>query len=136
LIDDEVPKSFALFIGHVCGVVAVGMVALSVFAIWSFYLKPSGQLFIASVVVIGLSGLFWRWAGALTGFWDTQGRLAVPRLVYSGLGAVLVAAIALRVAFAFVSPPTSVGEGSLFLIGVSCCAVFVYLCYLAYNRFG
>ena len=34
-MNDEVPKSFALVVGHVCGVIAVGMVALSAFAIWT-----------------------------------------------------------------------------------------------------
>ena len=135
MIDDEVPKSFALAVGHVCGVIAVGMVALSVFAISSFYQKPSVALFVVTAIAFALSGLFLRWAGALTGFWDTRGRLAVPKLVYSALGALFVAVIVLRIAFAVASPPASVADGSLFLIGIACAAALAYCCYLAYNRF-
>jgi hypothetical protein len=134
-LNDEVPKSFALVVGHVCGVIAVGMVALSAFAVWTFLQKPSAPLFVVTLIGTGMAGLFLRWAGALTGFWDTRGRLSVSKLVYSGLGVLLLAAILLQVTLAFAALPKSLADASLLVVGGSSGVALVYLCYLAYHRF-
>ena len=135
MVDDEVPQSFASAIGHVCGVAAVGMTTLNLFGIWSLAHKPTVPLFVLVTIGIGLASLMFRWAGALTGFWDTRGRLAVPKLVYSILGAIFVAATILSVGLAIATPPASVDEGLMTVVGVSGGASIAYLCYLAYHRF-
>lgn len=135
MVDDEVPKSFARAIGHVCGVVAVGMTASSLFGIWSLAHKASLPVFVLVAIGIGLAALMFRWAGALTGFWDTRGRLAVPKLVYLILGAVFVAVTLLTLGLAIAMPPASVDEGLMTVIGVSSGTAIAYLCYLAYQRF-
>ena len=135
MIDDEVPKSFARVIGHVCGVIAVGMTALSFFGMWAFASKPTLPLLCAVAGGVALSLLMFRWAGSLTGFWDTRGKLAVPKFVYSSFGALLVAFTFVSVALAIARPPTSVGEGTMTVIGVSSGFAMTYLCYLAYRRF-
>ncbi len=135
MVDDEVPKSFASAIGHVCGVVAVGMTTLSLFGIWSLAQKPTVPLFVLVTIGIGLASLMFRWAGALTGLWDTRGRLAVPKLVYSMFGAVFVAMTLLCVGLAVAKPPMSLDEGLMTVVGVSSGAAIAYLCYLAYHRF-
>jgi hypothetical protein len=135
VIDDEVPKPFASVIGHVCGVIAVGMTALSAFAIWTLAHKPTGPGLLFVSVCVGVALLMFRWAGALTGFWDTRGRLAVSKFVYSALGVVFVAIVALSVRLAVLKPPATVGEGLPVVIGVCSGGAMVYLCYLAYRRF-
>ncbi len=92
MTDDEVPPALRAVIGHVCGVVAVGMAALSAFFIWALVqpvlvATPGARVDLA----VGLTVLFFRWAGALTGYWNTRGRLAVPKMVYAFLGAAFVA---------------------------------------------
>lgn len=135
MVDDEVPKSFASAIGHVCGVVAVGMTTLSLFGVWSLAHKPTVPLAVLVTIGIALAMLMFRWAGALTGLWDTRGRLAVPKLVYSILGAIFVAATILSLGLAIATPPASVDEGLTTIVGVSGGASMAYLCYLAYHRF-
>jgi hypothetical protein len=135
VVDDEVPKSFASVIGHVCGVIAVGMTALGLLAIWTLAHKPTvaGGFFVA--VCVGVAMLMYRWAGALTGFWDTRGRLAVPKFVYSTLGAVFIAIIAVSVRLVVVKPPATVVEGLPTVVGLCSGVALTYLCYLAYRRF-
>lgn len=135
MIDDEVPKPFASVIGHVCGVIAVGMTALSAFAIWTLAHKPTvlGLFFVS--VCVGVALLMYRWAGALTGFWDTRGRLAVSKYVYSAIGVVFVAIVAISVRLVIMKPPASVEEGLPVIIGVCSGLAMAYLCYLAYRRF-
>ena len=135
MIDDEVPKPFASVIGHVCGVIAVGMTALSLFAIWTLVHKPTvpGLFFVS--VCVGLALLMYRWAGALTGFWDTRGRLAVSKFVYSALGVVFFAIVAISVRLAVLEPPATVEEGLPLMLGVCSGGAIVYLCFLAYRRF-
>lgn len=135
MIDDEVPKPFASVIGHVCGVIAVGMTALSLFAVWTFVHQPTTPVLLGSAICVGLSLLMFRWAGSLIGFWDTRGRLAVPKLVYSMLGAFFVGVMIVSVRLAVARPPTSVGEGLPMVIGVFSGVALIYLCYLAYRRF-
>jgi hypothetical protein len=135
VIDDEIPKSFARVIGHACGAIAVGLTASSLFGMWAFAHKPTLPLLLAVVGCTGLSLLMFRWAGALTGFWDTRGKLAVPKFVYSAFGALLVAFTVLCVALAVARPPASIGEGMTTVIGVSSGIAMTYLCYLAYHRF-
>ena len=88
--DDEVPPGIASVFGHVCGVIAVGMAVLSALGVWALVHRFSWQLLVFESISIGLTVLMFRWAGALTGYWDTRGRLAVPRVVYAFLGAVFV----------------------------------------------
>jgi len=135
VIDDEVPESFARVIGHVCGVVAVGMTASTLFGIWALARKPTvaGLFFVATGVALAL--LMYRWAGALTGFWDTRGRLAVPKVVYSAMGVLFVAAGILWVGVSVARPPTSVDAGLVLVAGVASSLSISYLCYLAYRRF-
>ena len=49
----------------------------------------------------------YRWAGALTGFWDTRGRLAVSKIVYSVIGVVFVATGVLSVGLSVERPATN-----------------------------
>ena len=57
MIDDEVPKSFASVIGHVCGVIAVGMTASTLFGVWALARKPTvaGFFFVSTAVALGVS---------------------------------------------------------------------------------
>jgi len=135
VIDDEVSKSFASVIGHVCGVIAVGMTASTLFGIGALARKPTvaGLFFVSTSVAVAL--LMYRWAGALTGFWETRGRLAVPKVVYSVIGALFVAAGILSVGVSVARPPTTVDAGLLAVAGVASSLSISYLCYLAYHRF-
>jgi hypothetical protein len=135
VIDDEVPKSFASVIGHVCGVIAVGMTASTLFGIWALARKPTvaGFFFVSTAVALAL--LMYRWAGALTGFWDTRGRLAVPKIVYSIMGALFVASGVLWVGVSVARPPANLDAGLVAVAGVASSLSISYLCYLAYHRF-
>jgi hypothetical protein len=111
------------------------MTALSLFGVWAFLSKPTLPLVCAVAAGIGLSLLMFRWAGSLTGFWDTRGKLAVPKFVYSAFGALLVAFTFVCVGLAIARPPTSIEEGMTTVIGISSGIAMSYLCYLAYRRF-
>jgi hypothetical protein len=135
VIDDEVPPSVASVVGHVCGIVAVGMAALSVFGLWSLAQKLTLAGIVLEMIAIAMSLLMFRWAGALTGFWNTRGRLAVPKIVYSIFGALFAGVAVLGVAVSIVQPPRSLDAGLATVIGVACCLSVSYFCYLAYRRF-
>ena len=132
---DEIPKSVASVIGHVCGVIAVGMAALTVAVVWGAVNHRSAGASLAGLFCGGLTLLMFRWAGALTGYWDTRGRLAVSKFVYSVLGALFVVLALLGIGLMIARPPMSVGEGLSLVVGVSGSGSLAYLCYLAYRRF-
>jgi hypothetical protein len=132
---DEVPKSVASIIGHVCGVIAVAMAALGLFGVTVLFRKPSGAVLLLVALATAMTVLMVRWAGALTGYWDTRGRLAVSKFVYSLLGALFVALALLGIGLMIASPPLSVGEGLTMVIGAFGSGAMAYLCYLAYRRF-
>ena len=70
MTNDEVPKGVASAIGHVCGVIAVGMAALSVFVIVGLFHRISVAGFVIAAMCVGLTVLMFRWAGSLTGHWE------------------------------------------------------------------
>ena len=111
------------------------MAALSLFGVTVLFRKPSGAVLLLVVVAAALTVLMFRWAGALTGYWDTRGRLAVSKFVYSLLGALFVALGLLGIGLMIVRPPVSVGEGLSLVVGASGSGALAYLCYLAYRRF-
>jgi hypothetical protein len=91
IIHEEVPASAARFFGHVCGVIAVAMAAVSAWGLWHLGsgvahdgLHVGFGAFVA--FCIGLTALFFRWAGVMTGHWATHGRLSVPPSVYVAFG--------------------------------------------------
>jgi len=91
MIHEEVPAGAARFFGHVCGVIAVAMAALSGWAFWSAAVAVAhgrSSIGLAALVAVGaiLAALFFRWSGVLTGHWSTHGRLAVPPSVYAAFG--------------------------------------------------
>ena len=134
MTDDEVPPAFASIIGHVCGVIAVGMAALSAFFMWSLINRFSWQLLIFESILIGLTVLFFRWAGALTGYWNTRGRLAVPKVVYAFVGAIFVA-LGVFSLYVVTAKPMFLDEAPVFLFGLVGCGFLTYWSYLTYKRF-
>ncbi len=134
MTDDEVPPGYASIFGHACGVVAVGMAALSTFFLWMLVNRFSWQLLLLESIAIGLTVLFFRWAGALTGYWNTRGRLAVPKVVYAFLGVVFVA-IGILGLSVMVTKHVFLDEAPTFLFGLVSCGFLAYLCYLTYRRF-
>ena len=137
VIDDEVPKPFASVIGHVCGVIAVGMTALSVFAIWTLAHKPTvpGLFFVS--VCVGVSLLMYRWAGALTRFLGyARSARGVEVRLFGVRRALRRDRRHIGAAWRLCSRPQTVEEGLPVVIGVcSGSGRWLYLCYLAYRRF-
>jgi len=91
MIHQEAPAGAARFFGHVCGVIAVAMAALSGWALWSAAATVAHGRFSVGLAALGVVGavltaLFFRWSGVLTGHWSTHGRLAVPPGVYAAFG--------------------------------------------------
>ncbi len=135
MTNDEIPESVARVVGHVCGVIAVGMAALSfVFLSALVHRFTLGGLVAVTVVGI-LATLFFRWAGALTGYWDTRSRLSVPKIVYVVLAAFVGVCAALSGYLLLVDMPPSFERALALLIGVFCAVPLVYICYLATQRF-
>jgi hypothetical protein len=134
-MSDEVPRSFARFIGHVCGVCAVGMAAASAYGAWAVAHKFSTPGLLVTAVGMAIAALLFRWAGALIGYWDTSGRLAVPALVYVCFGGLSAAATLFGVFVLVVDMPTSFGKAFGLWTGVLSGVVFTYLCVLASRRF-
>jgi hypothetical protein len=135
VINDEIPKSIAVVVGHVCGVIAVGMAALSVFGVWRVAHNASLAGLISLALCTGLTLLLFRWAGALTGYWDTSGRLSVPKAVYAAFGAFFVVLTVVGVYVLAVHTPASFDSAFAILTGALGGAVLVYLCRLAVRRF-
>ncbi len=145
--DDEVPKPIASAIGHVCGVIGVAFAALSVWGIWGIWrithvrwdavsVKVALGVMLGESIAIGLTVLMFRWAGSLTGHWDTRGRLSVPKQVYAGLCALFLAMLIAAVGMIIVRPPTTLDGGLVSVFGTVSCAALAYLCYLATRRFN
>jgi hypothetical protein len=132
--NEEVPTSFARFVGHVCGVIAVAMAALS--GVGGFYIVRglfndqsgmSGIGFVAAGVAI--AWLFFRWACVLTGLARTGGRLAVPPSVYAGFGVLCVLVAGIGVYRQIVEPMAPLA--TLWnLLGIISGAVLAKLCWL------
>src|SRR6185295_10168373 len=118
-----------------CGVVAVGMAALSVFGLWQLAQKLTLAGIVLDTIAIAMSLLMFRWAGALTGFWNTRGKLAVPKFVYSMFAALFGGVAVIGVVVSIVQPPRSLDAGLVTVIGVACSISLSYFCYLAYQRF-
>jgi hypothetical protein len=135
MTDDEVPPTIASVVGHVCGVVAVGMASVTVWAIWMLVHRFNWQLLVFDSICLGLTVLLFRWAGALTGYWDTRGRLAVPKVVYAGLGVVIAAAGIGTLYVMAAKSPMYIEQVSILLISVVSCGFVAYFCYLTYKRF-
>jgi hypothetical protein len=134
MTDDEVPPVLASVIGHVCGVIAVGMAAVSVWGIWTLAHGFNWLLLVFASICLGLTVLMLRWAGALTGYWDTRGRLAVPKVVYAFLGAVFVA-LGVFSLYVMITKHVFLDEAPTFLFGLAGAGFLTYWCYLTYKRF-
>jgi hypothetical protein len=135
VVNDEIPESIARVVGHVCGVIAVVMAGLSLAGLWALVHRYTWGGLIAVTVAVGLATLFFRWAGALTGYWDTSGRLSVPKTVYVVFAAFVGVCAATSGYLLFVDMPTSFDKALTLLIGVICAVPLIYLCYLATQRF-
>jgi hypothetical protein len=133
--NDEIPETVARVVGHVCGVIAVGMAALSVLLVAGLVHKPSTAGVVLGSISIGLTALMLRWAGALTGYWNTRGRLAVPKRLYSFLGALFVGLSAMSAYLLAIGAPDSFDDALVLLVGAMSGAAVAYLCYLATQRF-
>ena len=135
MTDDEVPPAIASVVGHVCGVIAVGMAGVSVWGVWMLVHRFNGQLLVFDSICLGLTVLLFRWAGTLTGYWDTRGRLAVPKVVYAGLGAVIAAAGVGTLYVMIAKSPMYLDQASILLFSMVSCGFLTYFCYLTYKRF-
>jgi hypothetical protein len=135
MTDDEVPPAIASVIGHVCGVIAAGMAAVSVWGIWMLVHRFNWQLLVFDSICLGLTVLLFRWAGALTGYWDTRGRLAVPKVVYAGLGAVIAAAGVGTLYVMIAKSRLYLDDVPSLLFGMTSFGFVTYFCYRAYRRF-
>jgi len=133
--NDQVPSSFASVVGHVCGVIAVAMAALSLFGIWGLAHKVTLLGLVLVSLCIGLTALMFRWAGALTGHRDTQGRLSVHKVVYAALGVLFGIFTVFSLGLAIVRPPQSLDAGFVMAFGLVGGIALTYLCYLATQRF-
>lgn len=133
---DEVPKPVAAAIGHVCGVIAVGMAALGLVLICAAIVRHSAPASVGGGVCIGIATLLFRWAGALTGFWNTSGRLAVPNWVYRALGVMFAVLAAYGTGVLILQTPRSFDELFVAAMGVVSSLVLTWLCRLASQRFG
>lgn len=134
MFDEEVPASFARIVGHVCGVITVAMAALSGWGIWSLInaaFKRDLPLFglVLVLIPVGLTVLFFRWAGVLTGHWVTHGRLAVPPSIYAGFG-VLCAVMSLFGVYALIVPSAlPIGSPIVTAAGTVSSGIVAYWCY-------
>jgi hypothetical protein len=134
--NDEVPKGVASAIGHVCGVIAVGMAALSVFVIVGLLHRSSIAGFFIAGICIGLAVLMLRWAGALTGYWDTRNRLSMPAGTYQGLGSLFAGLGVVGLVLLILHPPRSLSGAVMQLVGVFSCGALSYICRRASQRFN
>lgn len=135
MTNDEVPKGVAQVIGHVCGVIAVGMAVLSLFVIVGLFHRISVTGFVMGALCVGLTVLMFRWAGSLTGYWDTRNRLSVPAGTYQGLGYFFAGLGLVGLFLLIAETPSSFDRAVIELIGVFGCGALSYLCYLASQRF-
>jgi len=135
VLDDDVPASVTRLLGHVCGVIAAAMAALSGFGIWTLISAAidhrfSGGGLLLVLLGIGITGLFFRWAGVLTGNWTTPGRLSVPTSVYAAFG-VLCAMVSLGGVYLLIATPMQPSVHPIFtLMGVLCAAALAHWCYV------
>ena len=135
MTNDEVPKSFATFVGHVCGVFAAAMAAACGYGIWRLAHKFTLGALVAIAIGIAIAALLFRWAGALTGYWDTSGRLSVPAWIYIVFGG-LSASLSLFVGYLLiVDMPTSFLTAFVMWAGVLSGIALSYLCVLGAKRF-
>lgn len=135
MTNDEVPKSYASVVGHVCGVIAVGLAALSLYGVWLLAHKASLPGLVLVSVCVGLTALMFRWAGALTGYWDTRGRLAVPKVVYGALGVLFVVLGVSGLSILIMKSHLFLDEVPALVFGFISCGFLAYFCYLAFKRF-
>jgi hypothetical protein len=137
VIQEEVPASAARFFGHVCGVIAVAMAALSGWGLWQVGTAAlHGRVGWSQCLVlipVGLTALLLRWTGVLMGYWSTHGRLSVPPSVYAAFG-ILCAGISLVGLKLLVTWPLSVWHALMITAGVVCGAALAYWCYLLLSR--
>ncbi len=132
--NEEVPTSFARFVGHVCGVIAVAMASLSGFGVFHIArglfnerFSLGGVGFVA--VGVGIAWLFFRWACVLTGLVQTGGRLSVPPSVYAGFG-VLSALVSVFGVYRQIAEPMSLLTTLGNLFGIISGVLLAKLCYV------
>ena len=134
-MNDEVPKPIARFVGHVCGVFAVAMAAASGYGAWAVAHKLSTPGLVSVAIGMAIAALLFRWAGALTGYWDTSGRLSVPAFVYVGLCGLFAAATLFGIFLLIVDMPGSFATAFSLWTGVLSSATLTYVCFLGSRRF-
>lgn len=132
VFDEDVPNSVTRLLGHVCGVIAAAMAVVSGYGIVGLISAATAHRaswFGAIMVLIGvgLTALFFRWAGVLTGYWKTHGKLAVPASVYAGFG-VLCAALSFGGVYMVLARPS--GQPIVWIVGVICGAALAHWCYV------
>jgi hypothetical protein len=132
IFDEDVPHSATRVLGHVCGVIAAAMAVVSGYGIvglFSALIEQRASWFGVILVLIGvaLTVLFFRWAGVLTGYLKTHGKLAVPASVYAGFG---VAFAALSLSGAYLASARPIAGPIVWIVGAICSAVLAHWCYV------
>jgi len=134
VFDEDVPESVTRLLGHVCGVIAAAMAVVSGFGIVglvSAAFAHRWSWFGAAMISIGVAvtGLFFRWAGVLTGYWKTQGGLAVPARVYTGFG-VVAAALSFGGVYLLLASARPIGPPIFWIAGVICAGALAHWCHV------
>jgi len=134
VFNEDVPSPLTRVLGHVCGVIAAAMAVVSGYGVIrlvgaGFDHRASWFGVIAVLTGVVVTGLFFRWAGVLTGYWKTHGRLAVPAAVYAGFG-VFAAALSFGGVYLLLAAGQPVGQPILWIVGASCGTAFAHWCYV------
>jgi hypothetical protein len=134
IFDEDVPHSVTRLLGHVCGVIAAAMAVISAYGIAllvSAVISHRATWFGVTVVLIGvaLTGLFFRWAGVLTGYFKTHGKLAVAASVYVAFG-IAFAALSLGGMYLLLASSRPIAEPILWIVGAICAAALAHWCHV------
>jgi hypothetical protein len=132
--DEDVPEPAARLLGHVCGVIAAAMAVVTGYGIVRLVragIDHPVSWFGVVLLLIGLAltGFFFRWAGVLTGYFKTYGKLAIPASVYAGFG-VMSAALSFGVVYVLLASVRPIGQPIFWIVGAICCAALAHWCYV------
>jgi hypothetical protein len=134
VFDEDVPESATRLLGHVCGVIAAAMAVVSGYGIFRLVsaLIDHGASWLGVIPVligVAMTGLFFRWAGVLTGYFKTHGKLAVPTSIYAGFG-VLFAALSFGGVYLLLASARPIGQPIFWIVGLICSAALAHWCYV------